>query len=61
MSQDRQYGTVRASALRLQLRQIQAKYDGGGMPQAVYNVCQRLERDIAWAEHNAQPQEQACQ
>lgn len=36
--------------LRGHLLQVQAKYDGGGMPIAIYNVCKGLEREIAWAE-----------
>lgn len=30
---------------------IQQKYDGAGMPLAVYAVLQKLEREIAWGHH----------
>jgi len=42
--------TAKSAELRMRLRQIQAKYDGGGMPQALYNVCKAIEREIAWEE-----------
>lgn len=39
------------AAKRQELNYIQAKYDGGGMPLAIYAVCQKLEREIAWTHH----------
>jgi hypothetical protein len=40
--------------LRSWLLHVQAKYDGGGMPHAIYAVCQKLEREIAWLEQKEQ-------
>jgi hypothetical protein len=40
------------SEARLDLLMIQAKYDGGGMPPALYSVLKQIEVDIAWIQHN---------
>ncbi len=50
--------TAKSAELRMRLRQIQAKYDGGGMPQALYNVCKEMEREIAWEEQCAAQREE---
>ena len=33
---------------RSDLEHIRGKYDGGGMPPAVYQVLRNIEQDIAW-------------
>jgi hypothetical protein len=40
------------SEARLDLLMIQAKYDGGGMPPALFLVLKQIETDIAWMHHN---------
>ena len=39
------------SEARLDLLMIQAKYDGGGMPPALYSVLKQIEVDIAWIQN----------
>jgi|EndMetStandDraft_9_1072997.scaffolds.fasta_scaffold3802198_1 hypothetical protein len=39
------------SEARLDLLMIRAKYDGGGMPPALYSVLKQIETDIAWMQH----------
>ena len=41
------------SKARLDLLMIQAKYDGGGMPPALYAVLKQIETDIAWMQNAA--------
>jgi hypothetical protein len=43
--------TLAESKARLDLLMIQAKYDGGGMPPALYSVLKQIEVDIAWLQH----------
>ena len=40
------------SKAHLDLLMIQAKYDGGGMPPALFLVLKQIETDIAWMHHN---------
>lgn len=42
---------AREATLRAELRQLQARYDGGAVEPAVYAVMKRLEADIAWEVH----------
>ena len=39
------------SDARLDLLMIQTKYDGGGMPPALYSVLKEIETEIAWTQH----------
>jgi hypothetical protein len=43
------------SEARLDLRMIQAKYDGGGMPPALFLVLKQIETDIAWMQNADRP------
>ena len=43
--------TLAESKARLDLLMIQAKYDGGGMPPALFLVLKQIETDIAWMQN----------
>ena len=45
------------SKARLELLMIQSKYDGGGMPLALYAVLKQIETDIAWIQHTGRVRE----
>lgn len=52
MSDLRAHVMTRAeSEARLDLLMIQAKYDGAGMPPAMYALLKQIETDIAWCQH----------
>jgi hypothetical protein len=38
-------------AVRAQLAQLQARYDGGAVSQAVYATIRALEIELAWLKH----------
>jgi hypothetical protein len=37
--------------LRIQLKQLRARYDSGAIPPGVYAVIRELEQQIAWLEN----------
>jgi hypothetical protein len=37
--------------VRAELALLQARYDSGAIPQAVFSVIRRLETEISWIEH----------
>jgi hypothetical protein len=44
--------TSTSQILRIRLAQVQARYDHGAIPPALYNAVKEMEREIAWVEHN---------
>jgi hypothetical protein len=40
--------------VRAELALLQARYDGGVVPQAVFSVIRSLEVELAWIEHRGQ-------
>jgi hypothetical protein len=37
--------------VRAELRRLQARYDGGAIPPAIFSVVRSLETELAWIEH----------
>jgi len=46
--------TYNIHRMRSELMQLRARYDDGAVPPGIYALINRLERDIAWAEHQWQ-------
>jgi hypothetical protein len=40
-----------APAVRAELRRLQARYDSGSIPPAIFSVVRKLEVELAWIEH----------
>ena len=46
--------TISCSDVRAELALLQARYDSGAIPPAVYSAIRSLEVELAWLEHRGQ-------
>ena len=44
-----------AQVIRAELAYLQARYDDGAIPQAVFAVIRELETELGWLEHRGRP------
>ena len=43
---------ARPAELRGELHRLQARYDDGAIPVAIFNVVKMLETELSWARHD---------